>query len=111
MMSDPLHDPVIVRTVIVALVALSSWLWPRDMRRNWATWTRRARRLTMAIMPVLAANGYALVIAASYGVPVRSSTLALFVSFVILNVALLYRPTNDHSTDRQYEFFMRRFTR
>lgn len=96
-------DPVRVRLAVLTLVAISAFLWPRDMRRNWNTWTRKGRRVTMAILPVLMSNGLLLIAAAQRQDPIRVSVGVLAASFVCLNIALLLNFENDNSTDRQYE--------
>lgn len=101
-------DPMTVRLGITAMVGLAAWLWPIDMRRYWAVWTRRGRRVTSWMLSIIIVVGILLIAAAQRQDPIRISTWLLAVVFIGLNAAMLFRPANDHSTDRQYAHWFKR---
>jgi hypothetical protein len=101
-------DPKTVRLSIALMVAVAAWLWPTDMRTYWAVWTRRGRRLTSWMFAVIVVVGIVLIASAQRQDPIRVSTWLLAAVFLGLNVAMLFRPANDNTTDRQYAHWFRR---
>lgn len=100
--------PTPTRLAITILVAVAAWLWPRDMRAYWTVWTRRGRRLTGWMFAVIVVVGILLIASAQRQDPIRISTWLLAAVFVGLNAAMLFRPSNDNSTDRQYAHWLHR---
>lgn len=101
-------DPIAVRLGITVMVAVAAWLWPIEMRRHWATWTRRIRRISAWMLSLLIVMGLLLVASAQRQDPIRISTWLIAVVFIGLNAAMLIRHADDHTTERQYAHWFKR---
>lgn len=90
-----MSSAIVVRLVTFALVAWTAFLWPRDMRRRWHEFDARAKRVTVAIMPVFASNALGLLNAAYSGRPLTWATYLLAMSYAVLVAVLLYSPRDE----------------
>lgn len=102
---------MILRVVLELLVMSACGMWTWSLRTDWLVFTRRARRVSVCIFLLLVANAYGILHALTTDRPVTSATWLLFGAYLVLNLAMLYHPHNDGSTDRQYAVLLSRFRR
>ena len=100
-----------VRIVLELMVLASIYGWTADLRVNWLTFTRRARRVSAAILVLLVAIGLAVLSALTASRDIHPGTWLLLGAFAVLNAAMIFRPANDYTTERQYEHLLERLRR
>lgn len=98
-----------LRVILELLVMSAIGMWTWSLRRDWLIFTRRARRVSVCIFVLLLANAYGILHAITDGRPVTSGTWVLLASYLMLNGAMIFAPTNDATTDRQYVDLLRRW--
>lgn len=80
----------ILRSFVVLAAMFSTVGWALSINLHWDIWADdlRNKLVSLAILPILATNGYGVAYAATKGYPISPVTISLAVWFVVLNFAM-----------------------